>query len=108
MKEKSRCTTISYDNKSFLLNGKRVYLNSAAIHYFRMPKEEWREVLVKAKLAGNLGRYWQIGPQEDYKIPLAWLQDHNELVIFDEEGRQPEKVKLLYDNQSDWHWISVG
>lgn len=55
MKEKSRCTTISYDNKSFLLNGKRY-----------------------------------------------------ELVIFDEEGRQPEKVKLLYDNQSDWHWISVG
>lgn len=44
--------TIQYDRKSFMINGQRVFLNSAAIHYFRMPKEEWREVLLKAKLAG--------------------------------------------------------
>jgi len=44
--------TIHYDNKSFIINGERVFLNSAAIHYFRMPKQEWRDVLLKAKLAG--------------------------------------------------------
>lgn len=44
--------TIHYDHKSFIINGDRVFLNSAAIHYFRMPKQEWREVLLKAKLAG--------------------------------------------------------
>ncbi|PWV99549.1 glycosyl hydrolase family 35 [Paenibacillus cellulosilyticus] len=56
----------------------------------------------------NLGRYWQIGPQEDYKIPLAWLKDVNELVLFDEEGRSPAKVKLLFDEQTSRSWVQLG
>ena len=36
-----------------------------------------------------LGRYWQIGPQEFYKVPAAWLQAENELLIFDEEDGAP-------------------
>jgi hypothetical protein len=55
----------------------------------------------------NLGRYWQIGPQEDYKIPLAWLKDVNELVLFDEEGRLPAKVKLLFDEQTSRSWVEL-
>jgi hypothetical protein len=42
----------------------------------------------------NVGRYWQIGPQEDYKLPLSWLADENELLIFAEEGETTE-VTLL-------------
>lgn len=61
------------------------------------------------KLNGiDIGRYWNIGPQEDYKIPLSWLQEHNELEIFDEEGRDPSAVKLIYDDQSSRRWISIG
>ena len=45
-------TELTYDARSFYLNGERIFLNSATIHYFRMPKEEWRDVLMKAKLAG--------------------------------------------------------
>lgn len=61
------------------------------------------------KLNGrDLGRYWQIGPQEDYKIPLSWLMDINELELFDEEGRSTEKVRLIYDNDSFRNWISIG
>lgn len=52
----------------------------------------------------SLGRYWQIGPQEDYKLPLSWLQECNELLIFDEEGRLPSRVRLLADEQSFWQW----
>ncbi|GMK40661.1 beta-galactosidase [Paenibacillus sp. CCS19] len=55
----------------------------------------------------NLGRYWQIGPQEDYKVPLAWLKDVNELVLFDEEGRTPAKVKLLFDEQTSRSWARI-
>lgn len=55
----------------------------------------------------DLGRYWQIGPQEDYKLPLAWLKDVNELVLFDEEGRSPAKVKLLFDEQTSRRWTSI-
>lgn len=57
----------------------------------------------------NLGRYWQIGPQEDYKIPMAWLKDTgNELIFFDEEGRQPDSVRLFYDEQSDRRWQTLS
>ena len=52
----------------------------------------------------DLGRFWQIGPQEDYKIPMAWLEEENELLLFDEEGRSPARVKLKYDSFSDLIW----
>lgn len=55
----------------------------------------------------DLGRYWQIGPQEDYKIPMAWLQDINELELFDEEGRSPLRVRLVYDLPSNRRRISI-
>ncbi|WP_336772897.1 beta-galactosidase [Paenibacillus sp. MMO-58] len=55
----------------------------------------------------DLGRYWQVGPQEDYKIPMAWLKDRNELVLFDENGASPSKVRLLYDQASSKRWISI-
>jgi hypothetical protein len=41
-----------------------------------------------------LGRYWQIGPQEFYKIPAAWLQAENELLVFEEENGQPQTTEL--------------
>jgi hypothetical protein len=41
-----------------------------------------------------LGRYWNIGPQEDYKIPASILRERNELIIFDEEGFLPDKVTV--------------
>jgi beta-galactosidase len=41
-----------------------------------------------------LGRYWQIGPQEEYKVPACILKPENELIIFDEEGRSPLQVKI--------------
>jgi len=53
----------------------------------------------------NVGRMWQIGPQEDYKLPMPWLKDENELVIFDEEGRNPDKVRLLWEDSSRGIWI---
>lgn len=43
---------ITYDNRSFLLDGKRIWLAAGEIHYFRLPREEWREALLRAKRAG--------------------------------------------------------
>ncbi|MFN8570379.1 MAG: hypothetical protein U0Z44_23185, partial [Kouleothrix sp.] len=45
----------------------------------------------------NLGRYWQVGPQEAYKLPVAWLHAENELTIFDEEGAWPDQVWIGVD-----------
>jgi len=44
----------------------------------------------------NVGRFWSIGPQEEYYLPRCWLADTNELVIFDEEGKSPYVSKLVY------------
>lgn len=43
-----------------------------------------------------MGRYWAIGPQEDYKVPLSVLREQNEILIFDEKGRSPEHIT--------WEW----
>lgn len=41
-----------------------------------------------------IGRYWGIGPQEYYKIPIDKLWENNELLIFDELGAAPQDVRL--------------
>ena len=41
-----------------------------------------------------LGRYWQIGPQEFYKVPAAWMKAENELLILEEEDGQPQSNEL--------------
>ncbi|MEM8532255.1 MAG: hypothetical protein AAGF95_15525, partial [Chloroflexota bacterium] len=46
----------------------------------------------------NVGRYWQIGPQEYYKLPVSWLQDENELLLLDEEGASLEQVSIGIDD----------
>ena len=42
----------------------------------------------------SLARYWQIGPQEFFKVPAAWLKTKNELLVFEEEDGQPSAVRL--------------
>lgn len=53
----------------------------------------------------HVGRYWQqtregriVGPYERYALPSAWLKldAPNELMLFDEHGRTPDKCKLVY------------
>ena len=44
----------------------------------------------------NIGRFWTIGPQKYYYLPECWLDEVNELVIFDEQGRSPSRSKLAF------------
>ncbi|SEO94372.1 beta-galactosidase [Paenibacillus sp. OV219] len=43
---------LTYDGKSFMLGGKRIWIIGGEVHYFRFPQDEWREVLLRAKRAG--------------------------------------------------------
>ena len=43
---------ITYDAKSFVINGKREFLTSGSLHYFRVPRELWRDRLYQARHAG--------------------------------------------------------
>ncbi len=42
----------------------------------------------------NVGRFWQIGPQEFYKLPASWLQADNELLILDEQGAHAQDMDV--------------
>lgn len=45
-----------------------------------------------------LGRYWEeAGPQHSLYVPQAWLQAHNTLAMFDENGNTPDGVYLMRD-----------
>ncbi len=44
--------TVTYDNRSLLLDGRRIWLVSGAIHYFRTPAALWRDRLLKARRGG--------------------------------------------------------
>jgi hypothetical protein len=47
----------------------------------------------------NCGRFWQIGPQEEYKLPISWLNAHNELLLFVEQSRTGT-VELIYEEKA--------
>lgn len=42
----------------------------------------------------NLGRFWNIGPQQRYYIPECYLEEQNELMIFEEQGLIPSGSRL--------------
>lgn len=44
----------------------------------------------------NLGRFWSVGPQSFYYLPECWLEEDNELLIFEEQGKAPSKCRLVY------------
>ncbi|MEK3800582.1 beta-galactosidase [Peribacillus sp. FSL H8-0477] len=54
-----------------------------------------------------LGRYWNIGPQEEYKIPASLLEEKNEIVIFDEDGVSPNQV-IISSYKTNGNSISIG
>jgi len=40
------------DDNHFTLNGKNITIISGSLHYFRVPKQYWRDQLLKFKAAG--------------------------------------------------------
>lgn len=43
----------------------------------------------------NIGRFWTAGPQQDYYLPPCWLKEHNELLMFEEQGNAPSGARLV-------------
>jgi len=54
--------TVTYDDRSFIIDDKRVWLVSGSMHYFRIPEELWADRLLQAKRAGL----------NCISTPLAW------------------------------------
>ena len=70
---------ITYDNKGFIINGKREFLIGGEFHYFRVPHELWEDRLQKMKRIGAnlISVYipWNIHEPEEGKE--RWSGDYN-------------------------------
>ncbi|WP_256760852.1 beta-galactosidase [Cohnella sp. WQ 127256] len=74
---------VKYDHKGFLIDGKRTFLVSGTIHYFRIPKELWRDRLEKARQFGLncIETYvaWNVHEPEEGKFEF---EENNDLEQF--------------------------
>lgn len=43
---------VTYGDRSFLVDGQRIWLVSGSVHYFRIPSPLWKDALLKAKRGG--------------------------------------------------------
>lgn len=43
---------VTYDDRSILVDGQRIWLVSGSVHYFRIPSGQWRDALLKARRGG--------------------------------------------------------
>jgi len=50
--QSSATSTITYSNRSFTINGKPTWVFSGDVEYWRMPRELWRDRLMRVKRAG--------------------------------------------------------
>lgn len=48
----SAARVISFDGKGFIINGRREFLMGGEVHYLRIPRELWRDRLLRIKRAG--------------------------------------------------------
>lgn len=70
---------IAFDAQSFLIHGERTFLTSAAIHYPRIPRELWRDRILKAKAAGmntlQLYFFWNVHEPNEGQFDFAGQAD---------------------------------
>jgi beta-galactosidase len=45
-------SAINFDGQGFIINGKRTFITSGSVHYARVPREMWRDILLKLKRSG--------------------------------------------------------
>jgi beta-galactosidase len=44
----------------------------------------------------NLGRFWNVGPQQTLYLPGCWLKDgDNEIIVFEQEGYELPQVEII-------------
>jgi beta-galactosidase len=72
---------IDFDNKGFLINGKRTFLASAGLEYARIPRQLWYDRLLRLKRAGfncvEVYTFWNIHEPQEGKFDFAGDHDLN-------------------------------
>lgn len=78
-------TEIQYDRYSLIINGRREFIRSGAIHYFRLPSQAlWKDRLFKLKAAGyntvDIYFNWGFHSQEEGQYDFSGIRDIRKLL----------------------------
>jgi len=72
---------IDFDQKGFLINGKRTFLASAGLEYARIPRQLWYDRLLRLKRAGfncvEVYTFWNIHEPQEGKFDFTGDHDLN-------------------------------
>jgi beta-galactosidase len=72
---------ISFDRHGFLINGKRTFIVSAGMEYARVPRDLWRDRLLRLKRAGfncvEMYNFWNWHEPEEGKFDFTGSHDLN-------------------------------
>lgn len=68
--------SVTYDGRSFMLDGRRVWIVGGSIHYARLPREDWADRIAAAKQAGL----------NTIETPIVWSRHESRPGQFDFEG----------------------
>lgn len=87
LEEPEYMATVTYDDRSFLINDERIWLVSGEMHYFRIPAALWADRLLQARRAGL----------NCISTCIAW------------NVHEPEEGKWDFDGQKDIsHFIALA
>src|SRR5688572_26079767 len=89
-RERTSVTEIQYDRYSLIINGRREFIRSGAIHYFRLPSQAlWKDRLFKLKVAGyntvDIYFNWGFHSQEEGQYDFSGIRDIRKLLEITKE-----------------------
>lgn len=109
---------ITFDNQSFIIRGMKVFLTSGSIHYTRVPKELWRDRLMRARMAGfnTIVTYvsWNAHEPEEGQFDFSANKDLSAFLDLCKELRVYVIVRLGPYSCAEWDlggfpaWLAVG
>jgi len=78
---KAAASYSNFDEKGFIINGKRTYIVSAGLEYARIPHELWHDRLLKLKRAGfnciEIYTFWNFHEPQEGKFEFSGDHDLN-------------------------------
>ncbi len=109
---------ITFDKDSFIIRGRRVFLTCGEIHYTRVPRELWRDRLLRAKMAGfnTVATYvfWNAHEPEEGQFDFSGNRDLSAFLDVCKEMRMYVFVRLGPYSCAEWDlggfpgWLAVG
>lgn len=109
---------VTFDNQSFVVEGFRTFLTCGEIHYTRVPRELWRDRLLRAKMAGfnTIATYvfWNAQEPEEGQFDFSGNKDLSAFLDVCKEVRMYVFVRLGPYSCAEWDlggfpgWLAVG